>query len=154
VAATSDGFGLCLGISGFVEPSTRAGRRFAKPAEGAEVVGVDLVSGKETLIAATRAGRALLCSVNEVSYLSGSGKGVLLVKLDEGDALVGFLAARSEADTLLMETSLGGQQKISTGKYERSSRGGKGREVIKRGNLLRQVFSVPPAPPPLEGNGA
>ncbi len=154
VAATSDGFGLCLGISGFAEPSTRAGRRFARPSEGVEVVGVDLVSARETLICATREGRALLCGVQEVSYLTGPGKGVLLVKLDEGDALVGFKVARDEADTLVMETSLGGQQKISSGKYDRSARGGKGREVIKRGQFLRSVPSIPPAPPPLEGGDA
>ena len=32
--------------SGFVEPSTRAGRRYARPAEGAEVVGVARVTGE------------------------------------------------------------------------------------------------------------
>ena len=152
VAATSDGFAICIGASGFVEPSTRAGRRFARPSEGAEVVGVGFVSGKEKLIAATREGRTLLCKVDEVSYLSGPGKGVLLVKLDEGDALVGFLVAKTDDDTLVMETSLGGQQKISTGKYELSGRGGKGREVIKRGSFVRSIPELPPAPPPLEGS--
>ena len=37
----------------FVEPSTRAGRRFARPKAGAEVVGAAKVGGKEILIAAT-----------------------------------------------------------------------------------------------------
>ena len=40
VAVTSDGYTLRFGLEPFVEPSTRAGRRFARTAEGAEVVGV------------------------------------------------------------------------------------------------------------------
>ena len=40
LAVTSDGYSLRFGLEPFVEPSTRAGRRFARPAEGAEVVGV------------------------------------------------------------------------------------------------------------------
>jgi DNA gyrase subunit A len=146
VAATSDGYALCFGISSFVEPSTRAGRRFARPAEGVTVLGVSLVTGKETLIAATREGRALLCDVDEVSYLSGAGKGVLLVKLDGADALIGMRTAKDERDTLVLETSLGGEQRINTAKYEKTSRGGKGREIIKRGKFAKVVLELPAAP--------
>ena len=40
VAVTSDGYSLRFSLEPFVEPSTRAGRRYARVAEGAEVVGV------------------------------------------------------------------------------------------------------------------
>jgi DNA gyrase subunit A len=149
IAATSDGFAFGIGIAPFLEPSTRTGRRYAKGSEGVTVVGVSIVRGKETVIAATRAGRALLCAVDEVSYLSGPGKGVLLVKLDEDDALVGMKAVKDDQETLVLETSLGGEQRISTAKYERSGRGGKGREVIKRGKFTRVVTETPSAPEPL-----
>jgi DNA gyrase subunit A len=152
VAATSDGYAFCSGLGAFVEPSTRAGRRYAKPSEGVTVVGVDLCSKRETLIAATRDRRALLCSVEEVTYLSGPGKGVLLVKLDDDDVLIGFKAAKNHDDALIVETSLGGEQKISPSKYEHSARGGKGREVIKRGSLVRTVLPTPQVPPPLDGD--
>jgi DNA gyrase subunit A len=152
IAATSDGYAFAFGLSTFLEPSTRAGRRFAKPSEGVEVVGVERSTGKETLIAATRGRRALLCKASEVSYLSGPGKGVLLVKLEDDDALIGFKAARSQDDALVVETSLGGEQRISPAKYELSGRGGRGREVIKRGSLVRAVVVPPPAPPPLDGS--
>ena len=152
VFATTDGYAASFGLSGFLEPSTRAGRRFAKPAEGAEVVGVERVQGKETLVAATRERRALLCESKEVSYLSGAGRGVLLVKLEEGDALIGFMAAKKPDDALVVETSGGGEHKISPSKYELSSRGGRGREVIKRGTLTRRVLPTPEVPAPLEGD--
>src|SRR5437773_3536857 len=35
IAVTSDGYALRFGLDGFVEPSTRSGRRFARPSEGA-----------------------------------------------------------------------------------------------------------------------
>jgi DNA gyrase subunit A len=150
VAATSDGYALAFGLSGFLEPSTRTGRRFAKPAEGAEIVGVERVAGKETLICATRERRALLCSVGEVSYLSGAGRGVLLVKLEDQDRVIGFTVARKDTDALVVETSAGGEQRISPAKYETSTRGGRGREVIKRGTLTRRVWPIPEVPPALE----
>jgi DNA gyrase subunit A len=153
VAASSDGYALAFGLHAYLEPSTRSGRRYARPAGDATVVGVELVHGDETLIAVSRQRRALLSPVEEVSYLSGPGKGVRLIKIGAGDALLGFKAASDEADALVVKTSLGGEQRISAHKYEVAGRGGKGREVIKRGSLVEVVREVPPAPGPLNGEG-
>jgi DNA gyrase subunit A len=154
VAASSDGYALCFGLSGFIEPSTRSGRRFARPAEGATIVGVYPVDGSETLIAASRSARALLCPVQEVNYLSGAGRGVLLMKLGDDDALIGFKAVRDDKDTLVARTSAGGEQRINTAKYEVTQRGGKGREVIKRGSLTEIVVEPPPPPEPFAAEEA
>ena len=81
IAVTSDGYSLRFSFEPFVEPSTRAGRRYARPSEGVEVVGVARVTGEEVVIAATADARALLCRADEVNYLSGPGKGVILIKL-------------------------------------------------------------------------
>src|SRR5690606_10272896 len=54
VAVTSDGYALTFGLAACKDPSTRSGRRFARPAKGASVVGVQQVHGDETLIAASR----------------------------------------------------------------------------------------------------
>ncbi len=150
VAASSDGFALCFSLAPFVEPSTRAGRRFAKLGEGAQIIGAAVVHGKETLIAVSRGRRALLCKVGEVNFLSGPGKGVTLIKLEDDDQLIGFKAASGERDGLVVETSMGGEQRINTGKYEESSRGGRGREIIKRGQLTKVVVEPPAAPPPFD----
>ncbi len=146
VAATSDGNALAFGLAALAEPSTRAGRRFARLNDGAVVVGVELLGGKETLMMATRDRRALLCDAREVSFLSGPGKGVCLVKLGEDDRLVAFGVARTEQDVLVVRTSLGGEQRISLSRYERTARGGRGREIIKRGQLVEAVRPVPNAP--------
>src|SRR5581483_6536002 len=89
IAVTSDGYALRFSLAPLVEPSTRAGRRYARPSEGAEIVGVARVTGKEILISATAEGRGLLCRVDEVNYLSGPGKGVILIKLGEDDRVLG-----------------------------------------------------------------
>jgi DNA gyrase subunit A len=149
LAASSDGNGLTFGLEAFVEPSTRSGRRFARLSEGATIVGAQLVTGDETVIAVSRKRRALLCDVGEVKFLASAGKGVLLMKLAEDDALLAVLAAKTDRDTLVVKTSLGGEQRINTARYKKTGRGGKGHEVISRGALTEVVLEAPPAPEPL-----
>jgi DNA gyrase subunit A len=140
LAATSDGYSLRFSFEPFLEPSTRAGRRFARVADGAEVVGVARVSGRETIIAATRQARAMLCGVDEVNFLSGPGRGVILIKLQaDDDRLLGFMASTGDRDLMTVETSRGAEQTISTTKYEVTGRGGRGRELLQRGQFVRVV---------------
>ena len=149
LAASTDGNGLTFGLEAFVEPSTRSGRRYARLGEGATIVGVQIVKGDETVIAVSRKRRALLCDVGEVKFLASAGKGVLLMKLAEDDALLAILAANSDRETLIVKTSLGGEQRINTGRYKKTGRGGKGHEVISRGAFTEVVLEAPPAPEPL-----
>ena len=150
VAVTSDGYSLRFSLEPFVEPSTRAGRRFARVAEGAEVVGAARVTGGEVLIAATRDARGLLARAEEVNFLSGPGRGVILIKLaSKEDRVLGFIASTGDRDLLTVETSRGAEQTISTAKYEVTSRGGKGRELLQRGQFTRVIWPMPEAPPPL-----
>ncbi|HEU4937489.1 MAG TPA: DNA topoisomerase IV subunit A [Vicinamibacterales bacterium] len=150
VAVTSDGYSMRFGLAPFVEPSTRAGRRFARAADGAEFVGVARVTGDEILIAATREARAILTKVEEVNFLSGPGRGVILIKLtSDADRVLGFIASTGDRDILTVETSRGAEQTISTGKYEVTGRGGKGRELLQRGQFTKIVWPVPDAPQPL-----
>jgi DNA gyrase/topoisomerase IV subunit A len=148
VAASSDGNGLTFGLESFLEPSTRSGRRFARLSEGASIVGVEIVKGTETVIVVSKKRRALLCDVSEVKYLAAAGKGVLLMKLAEDDELLTIKAASDDKDTITVKTSLGGEQRINTGRYEKTGRGGKGREVISRGAFTEVVHEVPSAPEP------
>ena len=153
IAVTSDGYSLRFSFEPFVEPSTRAGRRYARPSEGVEVVGVARVTGEEVIIAATADARALLCRADEVNYLSGPGKGVILIKLTgDEDYVLGFIASSGDRDLLRVETSRGGEQTISTAKYEVTGRGGKGRELLQRGQFTRIVPNEVENPQPLVGN--
>jgi DNA gyrase subunit A len=151
IAVTSDGYSLRFSLEGLVDPSTRAGRRFARPVEGAEIVGVSKIEGEEVLIAATRQARAILCRADEVNFLSGPGRGVILIKLSrDDDRVLGFVASRGDRDLLTVETSRGAAQTISTAKYEVTGRGGKGRELLQRGEFVRVLPTPVEAPQPLE----
>jgi DNA gyrase subunit A len=149
VAVSSDGYALRFGLDGLVEPSTRSGRRYARPAAGSEIVGVAKLDGGEILIAATAQARGILCRADEVNYLSGPGKGVILIKLGEEDRVLGFIASSGDRDLLTVETTRGAEQTISTAKYEVTGRGGKGRELLQRGQFTRIVWPAPEAPPGL-----
>jgi DNA gyrase subunit A len=149
VAVSSDGYALRFGLEGFVEPSTRSGRRYARPSDGAEIVGVARYTGSEVLIAATAQARGILAKAEEVNFLSGPGKGVLLIKLAEDDRVLGFIASTGDRDLLTVETTRGAEQTISTARYEVTGRGGKGRELLQRGGFTKVVWPTPEAPEPL-----
>jgi DNA gyrase subunit A len=148
VAVSSDGYSMRFGLEPFVEPSTRTGRRYARAADAAEIVGAAKITGDEVLIAATRQARAILCKVDEVNFLSGPGRGVILIKLDsKTDRVLGFIASSGDRDLITVETSRGAEQTISTAKYEVTGRGGKGRELMQRGQFTRIVPAIPDTPP-------
>ena len=111
------------------------------------MVGVVRVAGGETIIAATRQARAMICKVDEVNFLAGPGRGVILIKLQkDDDRLLGFIASTGDRDLLTVETSRGAEQTISTAKYGVTGRGGKGRELLQRGEFVRvlpQPVEVP-----------
>ncbi|MBI4486214.1 MAG: DNA topoisomerase, partial [Acidobacteria bacterium] len=90
----------------------------------------------------------LLCKADEVNYLSGPGKGVILIKVGPDDKVLGFIASTGDRDLLTVETSRGAEQTISTAKYEVTGRGGKGRELLQRGQFTCVIWPAVEAPPP------
>jgi len=142
LAITSDGYSLRFSLEGFVEPSTRAGRRYARVGESAEVVSVGVTTGDEVVIAATQEARALLAKADEVNFLSGPGRGVILIKVKfPEDKVIGAIVSSGDRDLMTVETSRGAEQTISTAKYEVTGRGGKGRELLQRGQFVRVLPS-------------
>ena len=75
---------------------------------------------------------------------------MILIKLGEGDRVLGFIASRGDRDLMTVETSRGAEQTVSTGKYEVTGRGGKGRELLQRGQFTRIIWAPPEAPQPFE----
>ncbi len=153
LAITSDGYSLRFSLEPFVEPSTRAGRRYARVADGSEVVMVAQTTGRETIIAATGDAHAMLCRANEVNFLSGPGRGVILIKVKfPDDKVIGAIVSTGDRDLMTMETSRGAEQTISTAKYDVTGRGGKGRELLQRGQFVRMLPSEVTVPV-LNGEG-
>lgn len=152
IAATSNGFALRFSLAPYVEPSTRNGRKFARPSAGANVVGVYAISGTETILGVTQACRAIVCPAVEVNYLSGPGKGVTLIRLAPGDQLLGFKPSSGDRDLMVVMTNRGAKKTISTAKYKVTARGGRGVEIQKSGRIAEIVALPPGAPPPLDAD--
>jgi len=141
ITISSDGFGLRFSLEPFVEPSTKMGRRYAKPSKGAELVDVKVLKDvNAVVIVATKKARALLCKARDINFLAGPGKGVMLIKLKkEVDAVLGFTVSTSDREFLTVQTNRGATQNISTAKYGVTARGGKGRELLQRGEFTQIV---------------
>ena len=68
--------------------------------------------------------------------------------------MLGFIASTGDRDLLTVETSRGAEQTISTAKYEVTGRGGKGRELLQRGQFTRILLAhAGDCPPPLRELG-
>ena len=94
----------------------------------------------------------MLCKADEINFLAGPGRGVILIKLQkQDDRLLGFIASAGDRDLMTVETTRGAEQTISTGKYEVTGRGGKGRELLQRGQFTRVVPR--PVEAPVTENG-
>ena len=89
LAATRDGMVLRFSADPLREATTRSGRRFARPADGDEVVSVDVCEGGAIVALASEKGRAILFDSDEVPVLAGPGKGVIGIRLAEDDRVVG-----------------------------------------------------------------
>ena len=148
LAASSNGYALRFGLESFVEPSTRSGRRYARAAAGAELIGVYSIDSTETILAISQECRAMICPVEDINYLSGAGKGVMLIKLAKSDRLIGFKPSTGDRDLLVVETNRGAKKTISTAKYRTTSRAGKGNEIQKNGKIAKIIW--PPVESPAE----
>lgn len=150
LAASSDGYAMRFGLKTFAEPSTRAGRKFARVKAGASIIDVVSVHGTETVLAVSADCRAMVCPVDEINYLSGAGKGVLLIKLASTDRLLGFKPSTGDRDLLTVVTNRGAKKTISTVKYRVTSRGGRGIELQKNGKIAEIVEDAIEAPATFE----
>jgi DNA gyrase subunit A len=139
VSITHAGQCLRFSIEDFLEPSTVKGRRYMRLGEGDSVVNVEMCDGTETVAIASRSGRGLMFAVNEISYFKNAAKGVRAMSLEKDDDILDFTLCRKHLDGLEVETNRGARVVIraTKSKFEPSSRGNKGKQIIHRGHLIR-----------------
>ena len=148
VGVTKQGLGMRFPLEPHVEVSTRAGRRYAKTAEGDEIIGAQPVGDRDLLALLTEKTNALVCKAAEINELAGPGKGVTVIKVDDSDRVVDFLVvppANKDAK-LEFETQKGRKLHLSPAKYGVTGRGGKGHEMSKRDavkEVARPVTFIP-----------
>jgi DNA gyrase subunit A len=150
LGVTKRGFGMRFGLDIHRELSTRAGRRFAKPAEGDELVGIALVQGDELVCAVTSSAHAILCKVAEIPELANPGRGVTIIKTDEEHPVMGFgVGTRKDKVLLVVETDGGKEIPIGPERLSVTARGGKGHGLMRKTKVVRVAPPAPPTPPTL-----
>jgi DNA gyrase subunit A len=144
LAVTQWGYSLRTPLAPFRIASTKAGRRYVRLDEGDKVVMAKVLKEEESLFLASRDGHVIHFLLNQINVLSGAGKGVIGIKLDDGDICIGGALVSNRHDALTVETSGGITKEFRRGAHPTVNRGGKGTEVVKRAELSRIV------PPPIE----
>ncbi len=135
VAISQQGQAVRFTIDGYTDPSTRTGRTFMKLEAGDEVLMVEDAAGDENVCLASRNGHVLIFPVHQVSVYKGAAKGVIAIRLEENDRVLGATLSNAARDGLEVETNRGRREIVRTTKFDVSNRGNKGRLIIKRGHL-------------------
>jgi DNA gyrase subunit A len=144
LAVTQLGLALRAPLAPFRTMSTRVGRRYARLNDGDRVVLAEVVTDKQSLFLASASGHVIHFPVNQINILGGPGKGVIAIKLEKGDSCLGGTLVSDRHDGLRVETSGEKVLEFRAGKYETTSRGGKGFEAVKRSTFVRVIA------PPIE----
>ncbi len=139
LVATAQGQVLRTTLAPFRTASTKVGRRYVRLAEGDRVVLADVLRGETSLFLVSASGHVIHFSIDEINILSGAGKGVIGIKLEEGDVCLGGMAAEDKRDTMIVETSDGKTMEFRSSRGEMVARGGKGYEAVKRRTFVRVV---------------
>jgi DNA gyrase subunit A len=144
LVVTAQGQTLRTPLTPFRAPSTKVGRRYVRLNDGDKVISVWVPRDEESIYLASANGHVIHFQIDEINILSGVGKGVMGIKLEEGDTCIGGALMGGRFDKLVLETSGGKTMEFGRLKYDVTSRGGKGFEAVKRTNFVRVI------PPPIE----
>jgi len=132
ILATAQGMGFRFRPN--LEETTRSGRRIARLSDDDEVVSVELVtSGRVVCVCAQ--GKMLAFPLDEVSELSGPGRGVILMRLDGADRLIGAVTT-SPGRGIVVTNTEGNEREIPLKDIPLGHRAGKGQRVVKRTTLV------------------
>ncbi len=144
LVVTAQGQSLRTPLAPFRTASTKVGRRYVRLNEGDRVVLAIVPKDEESIFLASADGHVLHFPIEQINILSGVGKGVIGMKLSKDDTCLGGALISGRFDMMQVETAGGKFMEFRRGKYETTSRGGKGFEAVKRTSFVRVV------PPPVE----
>lgn len=145
LAVTKGGLGFRFSLRPHRDPSTRAGRKFARLNEGDEVLAVMPTNGKDAVMVATSDGHVLGVPVSEIAVLGGAGKGAMVIKVDDDERVVGAVLGLGARDDITIETEKGRTLSFTLRDVQ-GSRAARGDLKSKRDRFVRVVLPPPVAP--------
>jgi DNA gyrase subunit A len=116
------------------EETTRSGRKVARLSDDDEVVSVKPIGGGRT-VCVTAAGRMLAFPTEDVNELTGPGRGVILMRLDKDDHLIGAVTTVPGRGVTVVNAD-GNDRAVALKEIPLGQRAGKGDRVIKRTTLV------------------
>lgn len=108
--------------------------------ENDQLISAKKTDGKRQIIIATSEGLAIRFSEEDVREIGRTGQGVIGIRLEKGDAVVGM--ALDESETLLTVTENGYGKRTDISEYRLQARGGKGVINIKTHGRNGQVVGI------------
>ncbi|MFR0367761.1 DNA gyrase subunit A [Candidatus Phytoplasma palmae] len=96
-----------------------------------EVLSVLKTSGKQEIILAASNGKAIRFNENSIRKTTRMGSGVIGMRLEENDSVVGSSIVSSEKQDILVVTEFGYGKKTKINEYKKQKRGGKGTKTLK-----------------------
>lgn len=108
--------------------------------EGDSLIDAKKTDGKRQIIVATSEGLAIRFSEEEVREIGRTGQGVIGIRLEKGDEVVGM--ALDESETLLTVTENGYGKRTDISEYRLQARGGKGVINIKTHGRNGKVVAI------------
>jgi DNA gyrase subunit A len=152
LVATAGGMGLFCGPD--LTETTKSGRRYARVKEGDEITAAGRAAG-DVVTAITRQGKLLSFKAGQLPELSGPGRGVILMRLDKGDAVAAALCHPRQAKLLVVGAD-GSERKLD--RPELGQRAQKGRRAVKKIEVaelrLAEPAEAPPPASPAKGGGS
>jgi DNA gyrase subunit A len=137
LAVTAQGQAIRTPLAPYRTESTKVGRRYARLREGDRVVLAEVPKDHQTIFLASTEGHVIHFRIDEINVLAGAGVGVMGIKLSDNDTCLGGTLISANQDTMQVETSGGRILDFRRGKYDITSRGGKGFEAVKRATFVR-----------------
>ncbi len=157
LAVTRRGLGLRFSLRNHHDVSTRSGRKFARVSKSSQssdgkpgdevltVVALGLYQEPDWILCAASDGHALAVPCDEISLLSGAGKGVIVMKVAKTAHVMGAELGCYDLDNITVETSKGSERNLTLRSIA-GSRGGKGSTIVRRGGFKKYVWRPVPTP--------
>jgi DNA gyrase subunit A len=108
------------------------------------LIAAQLVSQKETVFIGTHGGMCIRFTHDEVREMGRQAYGVIGIRLDEGDYVVGMIVSASDQDLVLTVTELGFGKRTNIDEYRVQGRGGKGIINVKTTAKNGKVVAIMP----------
>jgi DNA gyrase subunit A len=109
------------------------------------LLSVKLTDGRQEIFMATARGQSIRCSESDVRPMGRSARGVIGMRLQEGEEIVEMDCVRSSDSTVLSVTANGYAKRTEVGEYRLQGRGGSGiinLKVTEKTGPVVQVMEV------------